>query len=254
MPAMDHPYAADRAPLDPIGELPPRRRVMPRAAVSVDDETLPWTGTTSAFGAPRLRLHPGIDDAGGAQDDPDLDVARRALDAVNDGIVVTTADGTITYRNAAATRLLDDDGTGSLARTIVAAAIGIQATGCAGVRETEADGRWFEVRPIAFVASDGLPRALVVLTCTSSTVPSVGHIAHRHGLTVREAAVARLLAEGHRNDAIAKRLSIRDTTARHYTERVLMKLGTRSRGEAAAIILGTKAAHADPGALPAAPA
>jgi DNA-binding NarL/FixJ family response regulator len=243
------PHADDPVGHDSAGaRRTPHRLAAPRADAIVSGETLLWTSATSADASLRLRHHPGLDDATVERCEPDLELARRALDAVNDGIVITSADGAIGYRNAAATRLLDD-GDPCLARAIAAAAAAVLSSGCASVREAESDGRWFELRPMAFVTSHGLPRALVVITCTSSTVPSVGHIAHRHGLTLREAAVGRLLAEGHRNDVIAQRLSIRETTARHYPERVLMKLGTRSRGEAAAIILGTKAVRANQAVL-----
>lgn len=53
----------------------------------------------------------------------------------------------------------------------------------------------------------------------------------RFGLTPREAEVARLLAVGHDNAAIAERLGIGATTARNHTARVLRKLGARSRAQ-----------------------
>lgn len=201
-------------------------------------DTVTGAGATSEWGAPNA-------DAARVDSTLDNDVAYRALDMVSDGVVIAGRDGSIGYRNVAAARLLDDADP-ALYHAIDAAVAGTATRG-ATVCEAECDGQWFELRPLAFVASDGAPHVLVVITCTSSRVPSVGLIAQRHGLTLREAAVARLLAEGHRNDVIAERLSIRETTARHYTERILMKLATRSRGEAAAIVLGTKVVRAPQG-------
>ena len=55
-----------------------------------------------------------------------------------------------------------------------------------------------------------------------------------YGLTDREIEVARLLAAGRRNSAIADELEISPHTARHHTQRVLAKLGVHSRAEAGA--------------------
>jgi DNA-binding CsgD family transcriptional regulator len=53
-------------------------------------------------------------------------------------------------------------------------------------------------------------------------------------LTDREVEVASLLAVGKSNSEIASALSISEHTCRHHTERVLAKLGVRSRAAAAA--------------------
>jgi len=49
------------------------------------------------------------------------------------------------------------------------------------------------------------------------------------GLTRREAEVARLLAERLSNAEVAAALGVSAHTARHHTERVMQKLGVRSR-------------------------
>ena len=59
-----------------------------------------------------------------------------------------------------------------------------------------------------------------------------------YGLTEREIEVAKLLAEGRRNTAIAGTLGISPHTARHHTQRVLAKLGVHSRAEAGARLRG----------------
>ena len=60
----------------------------------------------------------------------------------------------------------------------------------------------------------------------------------QYGFTGREAEVARLLAQGRRNSAIAAELGISAHTARHHTQRVLAKLGVHSRAEAGAKLRG----------------
>jgi DNA-binding CsgD family transcriptional regulator len=58
----------------------------------------------------------------------------------------------------------------------------------------------------------------------------------RFGLTGRELEVARLLAAGRRNAAIAAELGISPHTARHHTQHILAKLGVHSRAEAGALL------------------
>ena len=55
-----------------------------------------------------------------------------------------------------------------------------------------------------------------------------------YGMTPREIEVALLLAEGCSNRTIARRLGVSPHTARHHTQRVLVKLGVHSRAEAGA--------------------
>jgi DNA-binding NarL/FixJ family response regulator len=59
-------------------------------------------------------------------------------------------------------------------------------------------------------------------------------LSKRFGLTRREVQVAKLLAEGRSNQAIARELKISSHTARHHTQRVLSKLEVHSRAEAGA--------------------
>jgi DNA-binding NarL/FixJ family response regulator len=55
-----------------------------------------------------------------------------------------------------------------------------------------------------------------------------------YGMTPREIEVAMLLTEGCSNRTIAHRLGVSPHTARHHTQRVLIKLGVHSRAEAGA--------------------
>ena len=58
----------------------------------------------------------------------------------------------------------------------------------------------------------------------------------RYRLTRREVDVTRLLVRGKSNAEIADRLSISVHTARHHTERVLGKIGVRSRAAIASVL------------------
>lgn len=55
-----------------------------------------------------------------------------------------------------------------------------------------------------------------------------------YGMTNRQLKVLGLLAEGHRNADIARRLFVAEKTVDHHVSAVLAKLGVRSRGEAVA--------------------
>jgi DNA-binding NarL/FixJ family response regulator len=63
---------------------------------------------------------------------------------------------------------------------------------------------------------------------------SADDLCERYGLTRRELEVAKLLARGKSNAAIAKELRISGHTARHHTQRILSKLAVHSRSEAGA--------------------
>jgi DNA-binding CsgD family transcriptional regulator len=61
---------------------------------------------------------------------------------------------------------------------------------------------------------------------------------HRcYGLTARQCEVARLLARGYSDEAIAARLGISTRTAEHHTEQVLRKLGADRRSAVAALLV-----------------
>lgn len=67
-----------------------------------------------------------------------------------------------------------------------------------------------------------------------AVAPATLHLQRECGMTPREIEVAVLLAEGCSNSTVARRLGISPHTARHHTQRVLVKLGVRSRAEAGA--------------------
>jgi DNA-binding response OmpR family regulator len=65
----------------------------------------------------------------------------------------------------------------------------------------------------------------------------------RYGLTARQVAVARLLAEGCSNVELAERLGVSAHTARNHTFQVLAKLGTSKRARVGAILRGADVAE-----------
>ena len=76
---------------------------------------------------------------------------------------------------------------------------------------------------------DAAPVVLVFVEPLEVPLPNDEELRRRFGLTRKEACVARLIAEDQTNEQIAHRLSISPHTARHHTERILAKLGAKSR-------------------------
>ena len=72
----------------------------------------------------------------------------------------------------------------------------------------------------------------------SSEATTEPDLSKRFGLTRRESQVARLLAQGRSNQAIARELKISSHTARHHTQKILSKLEVHSRAEAGAKLRG----------------
>jgi DNA-binding response OmpR family regulator len=86
--------------------------------------------------------------------------------------------------------------------------------------------------------AEGAPD-LAATAVAAAILPPDEMIRARFGLTDRQLAVARLLAEGYSNSEIASRLSISPFTARNHVEQVLAKVGAPSRARAGAILRGT---------------
>jgi DNA-binding CsgD family transcriptional regulator len=163
-----------------------------------------------------------------------LDALEQLLALLGEAVAVVRDDGRVVYRNAAAADLLDGrTGRGLLAEVRAA---GLRALGAA---PTPGDERVSRLRAARLATVAGSPPlAAVVLARPTVNLPPAAELVWQFGLTAREASVARLLAEGRGNASVARALGIRDTTARHYTESVLLKLGVPSRSAVAAAILG----------------
>jgi len=99
----------------------------------------------------------------------------------------------------------------------------------------------FSVMELLARISALLRRATVPSGTGSDTPPPIvtdEDLHERYGLTARQTAVARLLAEGCSNAEIARRLSVSYFTARNHTEQVLAKLGVGSRSAVGAVVFG----------------
>ena len=108
--------------------------------------------------------------------------------------------------------------------------------------ELELSGRRYGLT--ARLASPGtlLPEAgvLVLMDCLSPELPTTRELRVSFGLRGREPQVALLAAEGLSNAEIAQRLRLSAHTVRHYLERVLTRLGLRSRKALALRLLGSE--------------
>jgi DNA-binding NarL/FixJ family response regulator len=80
----------------------------------------------------------------------------------------------------------------------------------------------------------GQLRSLATFNGANGAHSSSNGLERRYGLTPRELEVAKLLARGKSNAAIAGELRISAHTARHHTQRILTKLEVHSRAEAGA--------------------
>ncbi len=90
---------------------------------------------------------------------------------------------------------------------------------------------------------------LVVLRLESTRLVRLGVAQLRSfGLTRREGDVAGLLAEGYRNEEVARLLGISPHTARRHTERILVKLGVNSRGRVASVLATSRPRRGSEGA------
>ena len=69
--------------------------------------------------------------------------------------------------------------------------------------------------------------------------PTDDMLRDQYGLTERQIAVARLLAQGHSNNEIAEALGLSPFTTRNHTEQVLAKLGASTRARVGAILRGS---------------
>lgn len=97
--------------------------------------------------------------------------------------------------------------------------------------------------PVAGPAAGAAAARGVDGAATAGEPPAVGGVAAPIGLTGREAEVARLLARRATNAEVAAALGVSAHTARHHTERVMQKLGLRSRRAVAAALAGSGGPH-----------
>ena len=70
------------------------------------------------------------------------------------------------------------------------------------------------------------------------TAPDEAALQRQFRLTPQELRVAQLLARGRSNREVAVALGVSPRTARYHTEAIFRKLGVRSRGAVAAMMVG----------------
>ena len=177
----------------------------------------------------------------------ELDGVRRTLHAFDTGAALYTADGLLVDANNAAVGLLaGEDGDGPVHRGMARAAVA--APRADGAREpievcTPAGRFRMRASPIGSLSTGLMTDVLVVVepvaarTESPALTPDIELLRERFRLTEREQEVARLLCLGQSNVAIAEALGISPNTARHHTERVLMKLDIRSRAAIHRVVL-----------------
>jgi DNA-binding NarL/FixJ family response regulator len=83
---------------------------------------------------------------------------------------------------------------------------------------------------------DGMVTAVVTLERRAPEPPPAEALREAFGLTRKEASVARLLARGFSNLAIAHEMGVSKHTARHHTENVMLKLCVRSRTQVGGVL------------------
>ncbi len=159
------------------------------------------------------------------------------LDRLADALLVVGPDGRALHRNAALVRLLAAD---PQRERLEAALLAASRTSTGrGVRRAEQHvatcvGRY--VVRASHLPPELLGEAggtLVTVARADAGADAADALPARFGLTRREAEVAQALARRLTNAEVARALGISPHTAERHTERVLAKLGVRSRHEVA---------------------
>ncbi|GLC28535.1 helix-turn-helix transcriptional regulator [Roseisolibacter agri] len=160
------------------------------------------------------------------------------IDAADEPQALYSRDGELLYRNRAMAAALDDGHRGALRHAVFEAVRAALATAAdapdaprAATRAVRTATATYRVRA-GVVVSDADGRGssvLVSLRRHEAATATADELRARFGLTGREAQVAVLLLQRRSNAEIAEALELSEHTARHHTERVLHKLGVKSR-------------------------
>lgn len=170
-----------------------------------------------------------------------------ALDGLGHAVLVCSRAGEVVHQTPALEAALAEDPEGaSLRAAMVEAADRLGASVStpppgggapsdpAGAREIATGRARYRVSPSLYGGGrGGEPLLLVALERVSPVLPTPEELSEVFGLTQAEGRVASLIAQGMANDQIALELRISPHTARRHTERILFKLGARSRAEVA---------------------
>jgi DNA-binding CsgD family transcriptional regulator len=180
-----------------------------------------------------------------------LGMHRRSLasllDGLSEGLFICDREGRVVHENVALSGLLAREPDSALIREelrVVARALAASLAG-SPVKPARLDrdlrtaqGR-YRIRGslVGETVLGGGASVLVSLERLTPELPAPEALRERFGLTRREAQVARLIADGRSNAAIAETLFISPHTARHHTEHIMQKLGAKSRAGIGAMIL-----------------
>jgi DNA-binding CsgD family transcriptional regulator/PAS domain-containing protein len=171
----------------------------------------------------------------------------HVLDALTDAVLLYESSGALVHANPAALQLLDEP----VADRVRAAAQ--QLAWSVGATARRGGGSEPALREVRLDASRSLslratlaptwmlgrePGILVTLEAAATRLPTDAELRERHGLTARELEVARLVAAGQSNKAIAAQLGLSFFTARNHVERLLAKLGASNRAHVGALLRG----------------
>lgn len=174
------------------------------------------------------------------------------FDAMPAPVVAFDTQGRLLHRNRAAIALFADERLGGLLQEVEALAdhlstlrnpprkSGPDSPCLPGEREVECGGERFRLST-SFLPAGLLDRdwtMLVRVERLSPVLPSVERIRKETGLTPRQAEVARLIAQDYTSAQVAELLGISVHTVRRHADKILPRLGVRSRKGIAARLLG----------------
>jgi DNA-binding CsgD family transcriptional regulator len=176
----------------------------------------------------------------------------RVLDALPDAVLLYEPSGALVHANPAAARHLADDAdaerlrgeaqrlawsVGALARRPAGSAPAATRTLRVGAGPA---GRTLTLRgalaPAWLLGRD--PGVLVTVEAAAARPLTDAELRERFGLTARELEVARLVAEGLSNQALADRLGVSFFTARNHVERLLAKPRAANRAHVGTLLRG----------------
>ncbi len=176
-------------------------------------------------------------------------LALRALEGLGTGLVLTNAQGRVTWLNRAAHRVLGLDPEASRGRTLQSL---LQDPKLAEFWRVASAARETSTAEIAL----SLPRPSQVKASASAahdpsgqllghallfSEAALGHASERperppggeqEGLTPQELKVLKLVGEGQSNRQIAEKMQVAPSTVRSHLKHLYSKLGLRSRSEA----------------------
>lgn len=193
----------------------------------------------------------------------------RMLDVMADAVLLYDMAGSLVHANPAAAALMgrthsltgtESDrlqieaqrvawGMGSFSRRATGSLIGTPGAITAATtlpcatREVKVNGKSYTLRgslaPAWMLGRD--PGVIVTIESTSTKATSDADLRERFGLTTREVEVARLVASGLSNQALAEKLGVSFFTARNHVERLMGKMSAMNRAHIGALVRGDQA-------------